>query len=73
MLGLSKLIEGVCYCNLGKFEEGVTSFRECLNIRKHLPNIGDYSHVSACSQYELGTLLIRHQEVHFKSLFFCLL
>lgn len=63
MLGLSKLIEGSCYNNLGKVEESITCYRQCLKQRQNLPNNGDGTHVSACAQYELGALLVRQEEV----------
>lgn len=64
MIGLSKLIEGNCYCNLGRCEDGIACFRRCLEMRRHLPNNADDSHVSAFAQYELGGLLLRNQQVN---------
>lgn len=66
MVGLSKLIEGNCYCNLGRYEEGITCFRECLRMRGCLPTNSEDSHVSAFAQYELGALLLRNQQVVFE-------
>lgn len=63
MLGISKLIEGSCLCNLGRHENGVLAFRQCLDQRKELPNNSEDAHVSAFAQYELGALLVRKDEV----------
>lgn len=68
MVGLAKLIEGSIYCNLKQFAEGIASFRECLAMRKHLPNSGGGTYVSAFAQYELGALLVGKPEV---SIGFC--
>lgn len=64
MVGLSKLIEGNCHCNLRQLEEGVACFKECLQRRQHLPNNDDHAHVSAFAQYELGAILVRQQDVN---------
>lgn len=63
MIGIAKLIQGNCYCNLGQHEDGIACFRQCLDMRKHLPYNCDDSHVSACAQYELGALLVHQPQV----------
>ncbi|RZC32640.1 tetratricopeptide repeat protein 39C-like [Asbolus verrucosus] len=59
MLGLSKLILGCCYCIQRRYLEGINKFRICLEQRRNLPNNAVDAHVSAFSQYELGSLLIK--------------
>lgn len=61
--GISKMIEGNCYCILRNFDKGVSSFRECLEMRKNIPNNSFDAHVSAFSQFELGVLLVQNTEV----------
>lgn len=63
MVGLSKLILGCVYCISGRIESGIENFRKCLDMRQHLaPNLED-AHISAFAQYELGSLMLRNDEV----------
>lgn len=63
MLGLSKLILGCCYCIQRQYSMGIKNFRLCLEIRKDIANNAIDAHVSAFSQYELGALLIKTNDV----------
>lgn len=65
MVGLAKLLEANCHCNLAHYEEGMACFRQCLDMRKRLPYNSDDAHVSAFAQYELGALLVRNPQVMF--------
>lgn len=59
MLGLALLIRGTCHCIMNEYEVGIRCLRECLEIRKELPNNADNAHVSAFAQYELGYILMK--------------
>lgn len=63
MLGLSELIAGSARCILKEFEEGIKSFRKCLEIRKDLPATAEDAHISAFAQFELGAILTKNPEV----------
>jgi hypothetical protein len=63
MLGLSKLILGCCYCTEKEYSRGIETFRLCLEQRKNVANNAADIHISAFTQYELATLLIKTNEV----------
>lgn len=63
MLGLSDLVGGSSRCILKEFEAGIASFRQCLEIRKNIPNNADDAHISAFAQFELGAILLKNPEV----------
>ncbi|XP_068915155.1 tetratricopeptide repeat protein 39C-like isoform X5 [Tenebrio molitor] len=62
MLGLSKLILGCCYCTEKEYSRGIETFRLCLEQRKNVANNAADIHISAFTQYELATLLIKTNE-----------
>lgn len=59
MTGLRNLLAGACQIILKEHERAIESFRCCLQLRRALPNNAPDAHVSAFSQYELGTLLLK--------------
>lgn len=65
MKGLSRLILGSAYCIGGQIELGIESFRKCLNMRQNLTPNSEDAHISAFSQYELGSLLLKNEQVSF--------
>lgn len=63
MIGISQLIMGSAYCVQNQYNDGIASFRKCLEVRHNIPPNAEDAHVSAFSQYELGALLIKCPEV----------
>jgi hypothetical protein len=72
MLGLTKLIIGLCHVCLKNVEEAINALRECIAVR--VDEFENDMHVSAFAHYELAMLLLKHrknvevsQENHFFS------
>lgn len=63
MLGLRYLIAGISYSILEDYEKGVFNFRKCLGVRSDIGPTALDAHVSAFSQYELGMILMRDEQV----------
>lgn len=63
MVGVSKLIEGCCFCVRNEFTKGIASFRKCLESRTGMSYNAPDAHISAFACYEVGMHLVKNPEV----------
>jgi hypothetical protein len=59
MLGITKLIIGLCHVCLKNVELAIDAFRECIEARAD--ELENDVHVSAFAHYELAMLLLKHR------------
>ncbi|XP_050083214.1 tetratricopeptide repeat protein 39C-like [Anopheles aquasalis] len=59
MLGISRLVLGACLACLGRYDNAILAYRECIAMREEASGEQQDIHISAFAYYELAVLLLR--------------